>query len=208
MFIVFEGIEGSGKTTQIALLAEKLRLIGHEIVLSREPGATAIGKQIRQLLLHSDEKIDPRAEALLFAADRAHHVATVIRPALDAGKIVILDRYIDSSLAYQGAGRKLSVDEVRMLSMWATEELWPDITFVLDLPAEEGLARARGRSAADRIESESIDFHERVRETYLRLVRAEPERRLVLDATGQVADIADRIHRLVSGRLRVAAAWL
>ena len=147
VLIAFEGGEGAGKSSQITLLAEAVRATGRTVVVTHEPGATALGRQIRRLLLDSDEPISPRSEALLFAADRAQHVAAVIRPALDRGEVVITDRFVDSSLAYQGAGRTLAVEEVKRLSRWATEELVPDLTVLLDVPAEIGLARARRRQA-------------------------------------------------------------
>ena len=148
VFIAFEGGEGSGKSTQIGLLAAALRDAGVDVVVTQEPGATRVGRRIRDLLLHDDEALAPRAEALLFAADRAHHVATVIQPALDRGDVVLTDRYVDSSMAYQGAGRELTFDEVRRLSGWATCGLTPDLTVLLDIPAAVGLERARGRAAS------------------------------------------------------------
>ncbi len=175
------------------------------MLVSYEPGATSVGQRIRDIVLHTDETIAPRAEAMLFAADRAHHVHTVVRPALTAGQVVLLDRFIDSSLAYQGAGRDLAVDEVRGLSLWATGGLRPDLTVVLDLPARVGLERARGRSAADRLERESLAFHERVRAAYLSFAVAEPQRYVVLDATRTVAELADEIAAAVIARLAVPA---
>jgi dTMP kinase len=201
VLIAFEGGEGSGKSTQIETLAATLRAAGHTVVLTREPGATSVGRQIRQLLLHTDEAIAPRAEALLFAADRAHHVHTVIRPALEAGQIVLTDRFIDSSLAYQGGGRDLTADDVLRLSLWATAGLQPELTVLLDLPAVDGLTRARGRSAADRLERESIGFHDRVRAAYLELAAAEPKRYLVLDATRSADELAVEVAAAVQGRL-------
>ncbi len=174
MLIAFEGGEGSGKSTQIDALAATLREVGHAVRVSYEPGATPVGQRIRNLVLHTDEIIAPRAEAMLFAADRAHHVHTVVRPALAAGEVVLLDRFIDSSLAYQGAGRELAVDDIRRLSLWATGGLRPDLTVLLDLAASEGLARARGRSDFDRLERESIEFHERVRTGFLACAAEEP----------------------------------
>ena len=147
--------------------------------------------------------MSPRAEALLYAADRAQHVHDVLRPALDAGEVVITDRFVDSSLAYQGAGRTIGLDDVRMLSRWATQGLEPDLTILLDLPPEIGLARARGRAAADRLESESLDFHQRVRQTFRALAEADPDRYLVLDARQSPDEIAAvirvRVAQLLSG---------
>jgi dTMP kinase len=182
-FLVFEGGEGAGKSTQVDALAEALRAEHREVVVTREPGATEIGQRIRSLVLGKQSGMSPRAEALLYAADRADHVATVVRPALSRGAVVISDRYVDSSLAYQGAGRTLPVDEVSWLSSWATGGLRPDLVVLLDVPPEVGLGRVTRRGSADRLESESVSFHERVRYAFLDLAAAEPKRYLVLDAT-------------------------
>jgi dTMP kinase len=208
MLIAFEGGEGSGKSTQIAALAESLRTTGRTVLVSFEPGATPIGQRIRELVLHTDEKIAPRAEALLFAADRAHHVRTVVRPALDAGSVVLLDRFVDSSIAYQGAGRELADADVRRLSEWATEGLVADLTVLLDLPVRDGLARARGRTAtaaADRLERESLEFHERVRQAYLALAAAEPDRYLVVDAARPIDEVAAAVAAGVAAKLNAPA---
>jgi dTMP kinase len=199
VFIAFEGGEGSGKSTQIRLLADAARS-AQKVTVTFEPGATAVGQQIRNLVLHHDEPLSPRAEALLFAADRAHHVATVVRPALASGGWVLTDRYIDSSLAYQGVGRDLSIDEIRSISTWASDRLVPDLTVLLDVPAEVGLSRVDGRGHADKLEAESIDFHERVRQAFLELAGAEPQRYLVLDASRSVAELADEIRADVERR--------
>lgn len=193
LFVAFEGGEGSGKSTQIGRLADALRAQGRTVVVTHEPGATLVGQQIRGLLLHHEEPLTPRSEALLFAADRAYHVDTVIRPALEAGAIVLTDRFIDSSLAYQGVGRGLPMDEVRKVSRWATDGLTPDLTVLLDLPATEGLARARGRSAADKLERESNDFHEKVRSAFRYLSESDPHRYVVVDATGSADEIAGTV---------------
>lgn len=189
IFIAFEGGEGVGKSTQIGALTEYLRGEGHPVRRTFEPGATPAGQQIRRLVLTSSDALDARAEALLFAADRADHVAKVIKPALEAGEIVLTDRFVDSSLAYQGAGRSLSVDEVRALSRWAIGDLTPDLTIVLDLPAAEGLARAGERGTADRLESESLQFHDRVREAFLSYAAADPHRYVVLDASAATEEV-------------------
>ena len=183
VFVAFEGGEGAGKSTQIELLAASLRAAGRAVTVTHEPGATPVGGRIRELVLHHDDHITPRAEALLFAADRAHHVETVIRPALESGEVVLTDRYIDSSLAYQGVGRHLSIEDVHRVSRWATDGLRPDLTVLLDLPAEHGLARAGRRGAADKLEGESLQFHEQVRAAFRALAEAEPRRYLVVDAT-------------------------
>ena len=193
ILIAFEGGEGSGKSTQIQLLADALRAESIDVLVTREPGATDLGRRIRELLLHTDTAIAPRAEALLFAADRADHVSKVIRPALDLGEVVLTDRFVDSSLAYQGAGRDLTMDEVRRLSRWATGGLSADLTVLLDIPARDGLARAAGRSDADRLELESIEFHERVRAAYRSLAEASPGRYLVVDARQAPAELAVQV---------------
>ncbi len=180
VFVVFEGGEGAGKSTQVQRLAALLEARGHEVVVTREPGATPVGKKIRALLLDPATQLDPRAESLLYAADRAQHVATVVQPALDRGAVVISDRYVDSSLAYQGAGRALETDEVADLSRWATQGLRPDLTLLLDIDPAVGLARATG--SPDRIEQESLDFHKAVRRGFLALAAAAPDRYLVVSA--------------------------
>ena len=166
-----------------------------------EPGATAVGERIRDLLLHDTQPLTARAEALLFAADRAHHVDTVIRPALDCGEVVITDRFVDSSLAYQGVGRRLPIEDVRRISRWATGGLRPDLTVLLDLPATDGLARMHGRGAADKLEQESVLFHERVREAFRMLAESDPRRYLVLDARLPAEQIAQKVYTAVTGLL-------
>jgi dTMP kinase len=204
LFVVFEGGEGAGKSTQLAALAERLRGHGRDVVVTREPGATAVGERIRSLVLETsgEQAPSPRAEALLYAADRAHHVATVVRPALVRGSVVISDRYVDSSLAYQGAGRTLPVDEVSWLSSWATGGLKPDLVVLLDVEPRTGLSRVASRSqSADRLETESIAFHERVRYAFLDLAAADPKRYLVLDASRPAEEIADLVARRVEQML-------
>ncbi|MCW2543921.1 MAG: tmk, partial [Frankiales bacterium] len=181
VFVVFEGGEGAGKSTQVSLLAALLEREGAEVVVTREPGATAVGAKIRALLLDPSTSLSPRAEAMLYAADRAQHVATVVRPALDRGAAVISDRYVDSSLAYQGAGRALPAAEVAELSRWATQGLVPHLTVLLDIDPAVGLSRATG--SPDRIEQESLAFHRAVRAGFLLLADADPDRYLVLSAT-------------------------
>jgi dTMP kinase len=200
-FLVFEGGEGAGKSTQIAAVVGWLADRGLPVQATREPGATPLGARLRALLLDPDTEVAPRTEALLYAADRAEHVATVIRPALAAGAIVVSDRYIDSSLAYQGAGRELAVADVAQLSRWATGDLEPDLTVLLDLPVEQGLARARGRGAADRLEREDLSFHQRVRAHFLALAGQDPSRYVVLDATLPAVDITTQIMGVLAGRL-------
>jgi dTMP kinase len=204
VFIAFEGGEGAGKSTQVRRLQDWLTREGLVARATFEPGATPSGAGIRSIVLdRAHAGLSSRSEALLYAADRAQHVHDVLRPALDAGEVVITDRFVDSSLAYQGAGRTIPMDEVRMLSRWATQGLQPDLTILLDLPPEVGLARARGRAAADRLESESLDFHQRVRQTFLTLAEADQDRYLVLDATQPpdelAAQIRMRVTELLSG---------
>ena len=195
VFIAFEGGEGSGKSTQSKLLKKWLEEEGEEVVLSREPGGTEMGKDLRRILLdHSTGEISPRAEALLYAADRAHHVYSKIRPALDRGEVVITDRYFDSSIAYQGAGRVLVSGEVARISRWATESLFPTLTILIDLPAETGLGRLKSK---DRLEVEPLDFHERIRQEYLQLSLLDPERYLVVDGRQTVEEIHSDIIKRV-----------
>lgn len=179
LFIVFEGGDGAGKSTQVEALTQHLTAAGRRVVRTREPGGTAVGRSLRELVLHGDD-LDARAEALLFAADRAQHVATVVRPALQDGAVVVQDRYLDSSVAYQGAGRSLDPLEVQGLSRWATGDLRPDLTVLLDVSPETG--RARRGAEHDRLEREGDDFHARVRAHFLDLAAAEQHRYLVVDA--------------------------
>jgi dTMP kinase len=191
IFISFEGGEGTGKSTQSKLLAEWLRQEGETVTLSFEPGGTALGKELRKILLgHETGTISPRAEALLYAADRADHVESVIRPALARGEVVINDRYMDSSIAYQGAGRVLIPAEVARISRWATETLYPTLTILIDVPAVIGLGRL---TSMDRLEAEPLEFHERVRQEFLQLAMLDPERYLVIDGTASVQDIHEAI---------------
>lgn len=202
LFISFEGIDGVGKSTQADLLDAYLVGLGRTVARTFEPGGTELGHSIRQLLLHSGH-VDARAEALLYAADRAHNVATLIRPALEAGQVVLTDRYLDSSVAYQGAGRVLGAEEVRNLSLWATGGLMPQLTVLLDLDAEAAVAR-RGKTgtAPDRLESEKLAFFEAVRTCYLEIAAAEPERFVVVDANDSVdliqSQIRERVDALIS----------
>jgi dTMP kinase len=198
VFITLEGGDGSGKSTQAELLSGWLRERGRTVLRTREPGGTDVGNEVREIVLHHRGDIAPRAEALLYAADRAHHIASTVRPALARGEVVIQDRYLDSSVAYQGVGRVLDPVEIRELSLWAAEGLLPDLTILLDL--DETVARTRldsARTRYDRLEAEKAEFHARVRRAYLDLAEAEPERFLVLDASQPVPDIAALIRARV-----------
>lgn len=200
IFIAFEGGEGSGKSTQAILLKGWFEEEGHIVTLTREPGGSTLGNDLRRILLAKETgEISPRAEALLYAADRAHHVYSVVRPALDRGEVVITDRYFDSSIAYQGAGRVLSPSEVARISRWATESLYPTLTIILDQPAEIGLQRKKD---ADRLESESIEFHNRVRQEYLQLASIDPDRYLVLDARKPIENIHIEIVARIKEKLK------
>ena len=198
VFITFEGGDGSGKSTQIQSVRDWFESRGREVIVTREPGGTELGTEIRRLVQNGPEDVDARTEALLYAADRAYHVATVIGPALERGAVVLGDRYIDSSLAYQGAARSLGVDEIASLSAWATRGLYPSLTFLLDLPPEVGARRRT--DAPDRMERESMDFHERVRHQYLRLADAEPERIVVIDAVGTIEEVFSEIRGVLVER--------
>ena len=197
LFITFEGIEGSGKTTQLMRLADHLRAQGKVVVVTKEPGGTPIADRIRAILLDSASVLDPIAEVFLFAASRRQNTMTVIKPALARGEIVLCDRYTDATLAYQGFGRRIELDRLRRLNDWATAGLVPDLTLVYDLPEEVGLTRARSRNAVaaedeGRFEAEDIRFHRRVREGYLALAQEEPRRFRVIDATGSADDVFAR----------------
>ena len=203
-FITFEGVEGSGKSTQINLLADKLRETGKEVVLTREPGGTNLGQKIRKLLLDPDNiDMDNRAEILLYAADRAQHVKKKIIPALNEGKIVLTDRYIDSNIAYQGYGRKLEMDMVRNVNEWVIRDVWPDLTILLDIDAQKGLERARNLSPdkkGDRLEQEIITFYENIREGYLKIAKKE-KRFVVVDGNQKPKDIHNKIFKIIKERL-------
>lgn len=195
LFITFEGVDGAGKTTQVNQLAQYWREAGYEVIVTREPGGTALGKHIRSLLLYGvdddNSAINARTEALLFAADRAQHVAQVIKPALQRGAIVISDRYIDSSVAYQAGGRELTSQEIRNLSMWATGNLMPKRTYVLDIDPQ--ISHHRLTHTPDRMESASSEFQQRTRAAFLHIARQEPERVKIIDANQSIARIHDII---------------
>ncbi|BCJ87439.1 dTMP kinase [Effusibacillus dendaii] len=196
LFITFEGPDGAGKSTQVKKLADWLSASGIACRVTREPGGTPLADKIRQMLLDpANEAMVPKTEALLYAASRAQHVAEVIRPALQNGQVVICDRYTDASIAYQAVGLGLSPDMIRRWSEEATDGLWPDRTFLLDLPAELGMARIRERGGPDRIEGRGIEYHQRVRDTFLALAEREPERFIVLDSRQTIDELAERIRQ-------------
>ncbi|PPI53120.1 dTMP kinase [Rathayibacter toxicus] len=202
LFVTLEGGDGTGKTTQARALERWLTARGEVVLRTREPGGTDVGLQIREIVLHHRGGIDPRAEALLYAADRAQHIGALVRPALERGEVVIQDRYIDSSVAYQGVGRALDIEAVRTLSEWATGCLRPDLTILLDLDPDIARGRLDGiRARFDRLETEKIGFHERVRQGFLELAAAEPDRIVVVDASGSVNDIANTIRKQIEQRL-------
>jgi dTMP kinase len=200
VFITLEGGDGSGKTTQAALLQAWLEREGRTVVRTREPGGTPLGVEIRRLVQHTEGHIAPRAEALLYAADRAHHIATLVRPALERGDVVLQDRYLDSSVAYQGAGRELDPQQVRDLSLWAVDGLLPHLTILLDLEPAAGRARMAERTDApyDRLEETGLDFAERVRAAYRELAAAAPHRFAVVDASAD----PDAVHASVVSHVR------
>ncbi|MEJ2287280.1 MAG: dTMP kinase [Deinococcales bacterium] len=202
-FIVFEGPEGVGKSTQVALLGERLRREGVAVTVTREPGGTQTGDAIRELVLHADVAIDPLVEFLLYSASRAQHVREVIRPALERGEVVLSDRFAGASVAYQGYGRGLDLDFVGDLNRRATDGLRPDLTVLLDLDPAEGLRRVAGRGAEDRLEREDLSFHQRVREGFLAQARNDPSW-LLVDASGPADAIAEAVWKAASERCRWA----
>ena len=195
-FITFEGIDGCGKSTQLRLLASELRVRGLEIVTTREPGGTRLGQRLRAALLDVEEQVDPLAELLVFAADRAHHVRTLLLPALEAGRVVLSDRFADATVAYQGAGRGFKPELIREIVQLATGGLTPDLTLLFDLSVAESAVRTRRRVASknsDRLDSENAEFHTRVRNAYLEMAKAEPERFRIIDARGPVQETHETV---------------
>jgi len=190
LFIAFEGGDGAGKSTQVALLRDAFEAAGRTVTVTRQPGGTELGQRIRDLVLHGDH-VAPRAEALLFAADKAHHVEQLIRPALRQGDVVVTDRYTDSSVAYQGAGRHLGAQEIHDLNLWAVDGLVPELTVVVDISAQEG--RRRRGVVHDRLESEEDSFHESIRAHYLAMAAGNPERYLVVDGTRPPRELHEQV---------------
>jgi dTMP kinase len=196
VFICFEGGEGGGKSTQSRLLRDALAADGYQVLLTFEPGDTPVGKEMRRIVLSPETgALAHKTEFLLYLADKSEHIETLVRPALDRGEVVITDRYVDSTLAYQGAGRALDAAELEEVARWATGDLRPHLTVVLDLEPEAGLSRFEGR---DRIEGESLEFHQRVRQSFLELAARDPEHYLVLDARDSIDDIAAAISARVA----------
>ncbi len=201
VFVCFEGGEGAGKSTQCGLLRERLEAAGHVVLLTHEPGATPVGADVRRIVLDPQTgELADRTEALLYAADKAEHIHAVVRPALERGEVVVTDRYVDSTLAYQGAGRSLDGADLEWVARWATEDLRPHLTVLLDLDPAQGLTRFVGR---DRIEGEAIEFHQRVRAEFLRLAAIDPDHYLVLDARAAVEEIAEAVHARLSPLLEL-----
>ncbi|HEX8137807.1 MAG TPA: dTMP kinase [Pyrinomonadaceae bacterium] len=200
-FITFEGIDGSGKSTQMRMLASVLRLRGFEVVTTREPGGTPLGKRLRMALLDAQAEVDPLAELLLYAADRAQHVRTLLRPALETSHIVLSDRYADATVAYQGAGRGFTKELIAEVVSLATGGLQPDLTLIFDVSVAESLSRTRRRETSeqgkDRLDSEDVEFHARVREAYLEIAAAEPVRVRVVDASGSIEETHVKVLQVV-----------
>ena len=204
MFITLEGPEGSGKTTAVEATVKKLQEMGYEIVRTREPGGTPIAEQIRNVILDkANTSMDERTEALLYAASRRQHLVEKVWPALKEGKIVICDRYLDSSLAYQGGARGLGIDEVLKVNLFATENTWPDLTLLFDLKPEVGLARinANADREVNRLDLEKIDFHNKVRESFLALAKRFPDRYVIIDASASREEVAKATMEAILSRL-------
>lgn len=196
LFITFEGPDGCGKTTQMKLLAEYLEKRGEEVVLTREPGGKGLGEKVREILLNYDGEVSDRCESFLFLADRAQNIDIIVNPAVKAGKIVLCDRHIDSTVAYQGYGRGLDIERINMLNNLATNGKKPDLTFVFDVDVETSMKRV-GKEK-DRMESAGIDFHNRVRQGYLELAKQEPNRIKVIDATKSIEEIHDEVIKILN----------
>lgn len=205
-FITFEGIDGSGKSTQLRMLANFLKQAGCDVLLTREPGGTPVGNRLRAALLDAQEEVDPLTELLVFAADRAQHVRRVLRPALESGQIVFSDRYADATAAYQGAGRGFSRELIKEIIQLATEGLKPDLTLLFDLSVEDSATRTRrrtnGKQQGDRLDGETADFHTRVRDAYLRLAHAEPERIKIVETNRPIELTHECVKEIVVPFLR------
>lgn len=200
LFITFEGADGCGKTTQMDLLAEYLKNNGKEVLLTREPGGKGLGEKVREILLNYDGDVSDRCESFLFLADRAQNIDIIVNPAVEEGKIVLCDRHIDSTVAYQGYGRGLDIERINMLNNLATNGHKPDLTFVFDIDVETSMKRV-GKEK-DRMESAGIDFHNRVRKGYLELAKQEPKRIKVLDATKSIEEIHNEVIKIINEKLK------
>lgn len=196
LFITFEGADGCGKTTQLNLLADYLRQKGYDVVITRETGAKGLGEKIREIVLHYEGEISSNAEAFLFLADRAQNIDTIVKPAVEAGKIVLCDRHTDSTIAYQGYGRGIDLERLKMLNNLATSGFKPDLTFVFDVDVETAMSRV-GKNK-DRIEAAGIEFHEKVRYGYLELAKAEPERVKVISSNDSIENIFVQVKNIVN----------
>jgi dTMP kinase len=201
-FITFEGIDGSGKSTQLRLLSGDLRVLGHDVLTTFQPGGTPLGRRLREAFLETEENVHPMAELLLFAADRAQHVNFLIKPALEAGRIVISDRYADATAAYQGAGRGFDEKIINRVIKLATGGLKPDLTLFFDIPIEKAIlrtsARADEETVKNRMDRETTEFYERVRRAYLKIAEKEPRRFRVIDAAGSIEDVHARVSEVVT----------
>lgn len=214
-FITFEGIDGSGKSTQLRLLTSFLRVGGCDVVVTREPGGTPLGLRLRAALLDAQEQVDPLTELLVFAADRAQHVRRLLRPALESGRIVLSDRYADATVAYQGSGRGFAPELISEIVALATEGLKPDLTLLFDLPVDESTTRTGRRSdkqKVDRLDAEDAEFHARVRAAYLRIADAEPDRVRIIDTSGPVDETHAHVKEIVvpfleSKGYELSAGW-
>lgn len=200
LFITFEGADGCGKTTQMDLLAEYLKNNGKEVLLTREPGGKGLGEKVREILLNYNGDVSDRCESFLFLADRAQNIDIIVNPAVEEGKIVLCDRHIDSTVAYQGYGRGLDIERINMLNNLATNGYKPDLTFVFDIDVETSMKRV-GKEK-DRMESAGIDFHNRVRKGYLELAKQEPKRIKVLDATKSIEEIHNEVIKIINEKLK------
>lgn len=191
LFITFEGIDGCGKSTQLNLLAEYLKGKGHEVLITREPGAVGLGEKLREILLNYDGDVSSNCEAFLFLADRAQHIDTLVRPAMAAGKIVLCDRHTDSTIAYQGYGRGVDLNQIKMLNDIATSALKPDLTFVFDIDIETSAERV-GKNK-DRMESAGVEFHQKVRDGYLKITESEPQRAMLINSKDSIENIFEQV---------------
>ena len=202
LFITFEGADGCGKTTQLKLLAEYLMKNGRDVVITRDPGAKGLGEKVREILLNYDGVVSDRCESFLFLADRAQNIDVIVNPAVEAGQIVLCDRHIDSTVAYQGYGRGLDIERINMLNNIATNSRKPDLTIVFDIDVET--SQKRVGSEKDRMESAGIEFHNRVRNGYLEIAKQEPQRVKVIDASGDIEDIHNEVKRMINNLLHIS----